>query len=345
MEVSNETLELIETRLADRVARRVRGYLFALYGFVGTAILAVLGYVGYDIVDGLRDNARDFARDAVAESVADANQAARQAKDVAAEAYARLDVLNDHLADGSRRLGGMESEVNSTLAQLERARAEIDRRMTELGAELDEIDTRITEQQERARELYAGAGNLESLKGDLATLTEKVAALEERMAAPAEAPPMRAPIGGAPPVSEVPDGGAPAGADGPDAADDKFQQLAQRYDRIQREQSAPPPETTVYFQFAGVAREAAQRIRARLAERGYTVPGEERIASAAGLSEIRYFFPEDEERARKLRADLAQVLSAAGYEETVTLKDFSDYKAAKPRPGTVELWLEPVPRG
>lgn len=339
MEVSNETLELIETRLADRVARRVRGYLFALYGFVGTAILAVLGYVGYDIVGGLRQDARDFARDAVAESVADANLAARQAKDVASEASVRLGVLNDHLADGSRRLGGMESEVNSTLAQLERARIEIDRRMTEIVAGLDEIDNRITEQQERARELYAGAGNLESLKGDLATLTEKVATLEDRLAVLVEAPPMAVPGDG------LPDEEATEGANGPQGADDRFQQLAQRYDRIQRELDVPPPETTVYFQFAGVPREAAQRIRARLAERGYNVPGEERIASAAGLSEIRYFFSEDEERARTLRAALAQVLSAAGYEETVTLKDFSDYKAAKPLPGTIELWLEPVPRG
>lgn len=333
MEVNDDTLELIETRLADRVAKRVRGYLFGVYGLVGTAVIAVLGFVGFDIVDGLRDDARNYAEEAVEDSVTAAQQAARQAESVAAKATARLDVLNDHLTDGSRRLGAMESEVNGTLAQLERARVEMEERAAGMRRQLDEIDSRITEQQERARELYAGAGNLEALKADLATLTEKVAALEERMQALAR-PPDPGPIGG----------GAELPAEG-EVPDEKFQQLAQRYDQIQRELSAPPEETTVYFQFAGVAREAAQEIRSRLIERGYNVPGEERIKSAAGLSEVRYFFPEDEERAERLRADLAEVLSATGYRTAIALKDFSGYKAAKPRPGTVEIWLEPVPSG
>lgn len=335
MEVNNDTLELIETRLADRVAKRVRGYLFGVYGLVGTAVIAVLGFVGFDIVDGLRDDARNFAEQAVEDSVTAAQQAARNAESVAAKATARLDFLNDHLTDGSRRLTTMQSEVNSTLAQLDRARVEMDERVAGMRRQLDEIDSRITEQQERARELYAGAGNLEALKSDLATLTEKVGTLEGRIEALALPPDVLPP----PPPDALP---ADPEAEVPD---DKFQQLAQRYDQIQRELSAPPEETTVYLQFAGVAREAAQEIRKRLIERGYNVPGEERIKSAAGLSEVRYFFPEDEERAQRLRADLSEVLSATGYRKAIALKDFSGYKAAKPRPGTVEIWLEPVPSG
>jgi hypothetical protein len=112
-------------------------------------------------------------------------------------------------------------------------------------------------------------------------------------------------------------------------------------------QTAPPPtrasgSAIVYFQFAGVKREEAEAISRRLAAAGYTMPGEERTGNAAGLHQIRYFFPQDEWRAKGLAGDVNRVLADAGYRADVEVRDRTDYSGTKPSPGTIELWLEPV---
>ena len=72
------------------------------------------------------------------------------------------------------------------------------------------------------------------------------------------------------------------------------------------------------------------------------MPGEERTSNAAGLHEIRYFFLPDRWKAEGLAGDLNQILTDSGYQADIEVEDLTDYKGAKPRPGTIELWLEPV---
>ena len=72
---------------------------------------------------------------------------------------------------------------------------------------------------------------------------------------------------------------------------------------------------------------------------------EERTEKAAGLHEVRYFFPGDAERADRLAEDVNRVLGRAGYRMGVTARGLTGYGGAKPRQGTLELWLEPVPAG
>jgi hypothetical protein len=104
-----------------------------------------------------------------------------------------------------------------------------------------------------------------------------------------------------------------------------------------------PGPTTIFFQFAGeITRERAQAILKGLAKEGYDAPGEERVAAAAGLHEIRYFFEEDRDRAVQAAGDVNNVLAALGYRAEVTIKSFADFASAKPRPGVLELWLEPL---
>ncbi|KIC46194.1 hypothetical protein RA29_19675 [Tateyamaria sp. ANG-S1] len=101
--------------------------------------------------------------------------------------------------------------------------------------------------------------------------------------------------------------------------------------------------TTVYFQFAGSSRELAEAISARLEDRGYFMPGEERTSIAAGKREIRFFFDEDREQAEGLMKELNDVLLVMGLKADVSLADFTNFQGAKPRRKTLELWLEPVP--
>lgn len=50
------------------------------------------------------------------------------------------------------------------------------------------------------------------------------------------------------------------------------------------------------------------------------------------------------ERAARLCADVNQALEASGCRSGVTTRNFVDCPKGKPPVGTIELWLEPVPR-
>jgi DNA/RNA endonuclease G (NUC1) len=64
-------------------------------------------------------------------------------------------------------------------------------------------------------------------------------------------------------------------------------------------------DRTVYVQFAGMVREDVRALSEKLKILGWTVPGEERIATAAGLNEVRYGSdPADQKAGEMLAADL-----------------------------------------
>ena len=79
MPIDDETLELLERRLAEKVEARVRGRLFKLYGGIGSGILAGLGLLGYDLYGDFKEEvnrtAKGYAQDAVRGSVSDAEAA------------------------------------------------------------------------------------------------------------------------------------------------------------------------------------------------------------------------------------------------------------------------------
>jgi hypothetical protein len=112
---------------------------------------------------------------------------------------------------------------------------------------------------------------------------------------------------------------APGGADGPDA---------------------PPTEgRRVFIQFAGsLNRDAAVSLARALQGAGWRVEGAEqggeRLSSAFGLNEVRYFNAEDAGAA----AALAEAVAAALGSEAPRVRDFTRLSA---RPGHLELWVGP----
>lgn len=105
---------------------------------------------------------------------------------------------------------------------------------------------------------------------------------------------------------------------------------------------APPtPRTaTVYVQFAGVIdRDAMAVFSQRLAALGWTVPGAsrggERIASAAGLNEVRFFHGSDKPAAERLARDATNASPAGA---NVKLRDLSAGYINSPE-GQLELWI------
>jgi hypothetical protein len=102
--------------------------------------------------------------------------------------------------------------------------------------------------------------------------------------------------------------------------------------------------TTVYVQFAVSARSTRQeivRLTDMLRKDGtFQIPGEERVATAEGKHEIRYFYQEDEPAVKELKADTEAALSDLGYEpvsmDPTPLLSFP----GKPKRKVIELWLE-----
>lgn len=99
---------------------------------------------------------------------------------------------------------------------------------------------------------------------------------------------------------------------------------------------------TVYVQFARAPREEIQLFSKQLREFGYNIPGEERLESAIGKNEVRYFHPEDEAAAKGLAANVTQVASTLRLElrsETRAVS-LTSYKGKKPPMGVLELWID-----
>ena len=108
--------------------------------------------------------------------------------------------------------------------------------------------------------------------------------------------------------------------------------------------SAPsdrPPEnkTTVYFQYSGrLSGDEVKAITADLGRENFSVPGVERSPST--VQEVRYFYPEDAEEAKRLAQDVEKILAETGVGRVdVTVRNLTGWARAKPPQGTVELWL------
>jgi hypothetical protein len=346
MAVDEDTIELLERRMAERVESRVRGRLFAFYGGVGGAIMVVLGYFGYDIIQSTRASASKFATDAVAPTVAKAEAAATLATQQAADAAARLDVLNDWLARRSAKLDEIEDKVQTTMGTIERVAGQLQTKLDAVSGQIQTAEETLNDQRERAAELFAGQGDLSQLADQLVKLSEEVKTLDERVNVIYG--PMTASAG----PDAVTDGPGPGPGPGPEvpivgAGEPPTSQMALQTiidtssDIVKGADNPQAP--TVYLQFAGVEREVAQALSAALARENFTLPGAERTGVAAGLHEVRFFFDADSDAAGRLTEAVNDWLTANGYAADVRVRNATDFGKAKPKPGVLELWLEPKP--
>ena len=96
---------------------------------------------------------------------------------------------------------------------------------------------------------------------------------------------------------------------------------------------------TVFVQYGkSVATEVARAVAENLKDAGYVVPTEDRIPNDA--REVRFFHPEDRAAADELAREAATALQGLGFPGlTVEVRDFTGWNKAKPRDGTLELWL------
>ena len=96
---------------------------------------------------------------------------------------------------------------------------------------------------------------------------------------------------------------------------------------------------TVFVQYGrSVAPEIAQALAEDLKGQGYVVPTEDRMPNDA--REVRYFHAEDRDAANELATRTTTALASLGFPGLVVeVRDFTAWAKAKPRAGTLELWL------
>jgi hypothetical protein len=98
-------------------------------------------------------------------------------------------------------------------------------------------------------------------------------------------------------------------------------------------------EARLFIQFAGYQRGDVVTLALQLAEGGWKVEGGERggerVATAAGLNEVRFFNPDD----AALAAALAKAVQAHSPGKRFKVQDLSASSYGKARPGLLELWI------
>ena len=86
----------------------------------------------------------------------------------------------------------------------------------------------------------------------------------------------------------------------------------------------------------------AQALSQKLKAIGYKLPGEERVDTAQGRREVRYFYAPDKDDAERLAQDTTKALAELGFPDkpAVTTRSMLDYSGKKNAPGVLELWLD-----
>ncbi|MGE0725298.1 MAG: hypothetical protein AB7O45_13045 [Alphaproteobacteria bacterium] len=318
--IDDRILELIELRLRDRVTERVEHTLRWRYSIVGAVFIAVAGLFGWNIRATVDAKVEQVSRAAEDQLKAQTRALTEAASKTIGEVNASLMVAETI----QKRSGRLIDQIEQERGQIETRQEALATLRQRILAFQEALDAQLQELRLSSDTL----GTLPSLNEDVRTLAVQLKGLEGQVSA------ITARLGaGAPSV--------PAAA--PDA-ESRIQNVVDGA-RVRSEQLAIVPRNTVFLQFAGGVREQAQRLTAALRAEGYGVPGEERVATAAGKREVRFFWPEDKIAAEKLARDAGAALARLDFGSgPVRAVDLTTFPGAKPRQGTLELWIE-IPPG
>ena len=316
-EHSEETLELLERRLADRVTERVRPALFRLYAVAGSAVITALGLFGWSIVADIKDRARSRAEQSVQQAISPLiTTATEKIRDSSTKIDAQLAVM-EWLGQRARVL------TEKVDAQL--------RDFTPKTQILDDITKKVDDLERKRRDLEEAIERTRIAATGIVPVAQQVEILAQQVKALSEQATLSAPQTERPGIQqEYPKIAAQA------------QNVAESTQQARQQVEAVAARPTVWFQFAGAPRPQAQDFSRALVKKGYIVPGEDREPGAAGKREVRYFYPEDKPLATRLATDAVDALQELGYNPPpqVAVKSLVEYEGKKPRPSTLELWLE-----
>ncbi len=364
MQVDQEKLKKLEEDLADRLENTVRKRVVTYFTAMGLFISAVLGFFGYNVIttvqnwavtkgeklaeevtdkaSGRVDVAVREAETKVDTAISKAQGATQAATEATAVALAQVNVIAEHLKKREDILLEIEKETQRQTAIARAKSGEVEEDFILINESLTDAQNRIdglTKAYQDEVAAQAGALNRrqadwekarDQANSDFAARFESLALLVEGIRDQVDA--LQRTVTDEPVEPVV-------------SQRDIDEIVA--YAKEQQIETGPDPESDgnplVYVQFAGVARESIQQISEELRRFSYELPGEERLPSAAGKHEVRYFWNDDQEAARALASRTNDVLADLGYRADVVAEDLTEFGGKKPQKNTLELWLEPIP--
>ena len=322
---SAELAELRERRLIDKVTEESRKRVIAHYltlaiGF--TAAVSLFGAVS------LPAWIQSTVQTAIKTSIE-------------AEIKANSEKLKQHAAEIERIQQDLNRRAIRQETLLDVAKETADRLNSSLTSHADKVrdlegftirvgnlEAKIAPLREiNADDIVANLDRLQRLSADVATLGQQLADLSRAAAARAAATTSTTPAPASPYTTVT----------------DASLNVATQSRSIASEIAAKKSRTTVFVQFAGISRDLVDKWRNDLGERGYISPPAERIASAIGKFEVRYFHDADRDTGKTLAAAATAAVRSTIPAEARTARDvdLTGFAGAKPRPGTLELWYGP----
>ena len=328
-ELDGDRIELLERRLADRVAERVRPALFKLYAIVGSTVIGVVGLFGWNIFQDIESGVKEDIRKEIEPTQVEINKQlvetevlARRANEIIKKVEKQLNDFQpqaEKLSNSIEVLKTLEGKLSNSsemLKILEGKTQELNNKLREVKAltdrDLDPLNSAVKSLQSNLIELAIQVDKLNTI----VTVSVQKSGGESAQAAQQRKAAIQSVIS---------------------ATQKTGQSLAEKRERA-----------TVFFQFAGGKRHQAEALSAALKKADYIVPGEDREGEAAGKHEVRYFHNQDRVAAESLAQDATRALRNLGYSisqvPNVEVKSLVSYGGKKPSQGTVELWLEIPPR-
>jgi outer membrane murein-binding lipoprotein Lpp len=213
----------------------------------------------------------------------------------------------------------------TTDVTIDRARAELVRLTDAASQSHDKVIEIAGKIEKKRQELDQESSKIDDLMSKQKDIEEAMALAQDRVAAA---------------LSRLADAGT------------EFDNISQRYDAIIAELktnkvisttanptqvastfASPRARSTVYFQFAGFARDDAVKISDAISKKGWQIPGQERTGGAVNTNQLR-FNPKDAETAKLLKDDADAALQDLKLDIALTLQPNPVVKAGIP-----EIWI------
>ncbi len=317
--VSPDMVELIERRITERVVERARGQVVKYYVTVATTALAILGAFGWNANEWMKTTAERYIGTSIDK--------------ITSQVTANTAQLHSIQSDLTNR----SARIDALLEQSEKASARIEQTLVKFTPQSRRLETIIEDIQRAAQDIDEIEAKLRDTRGTDSRIQETsdsvVRISREVKALADQVKQMLAIIQTSHPAGT---NNAPMNYS---AIQEATQDVISKAAEVVTAQTQVKP-TTVYVQFAGsVTQQQIDTLRARLGGGPFSMPPAEKVASAAGLFEVRYFHAADLDAAKRLAAAATEAVRSLRPEDRreVRITPLTNFKS-KPREGTLELW-------
>lgn len=321
---NDDLVELLTNRIETSVKKRVEADLFRYYRNLASIVVLVLGVFGYTVgwpalMDRVDDQIETQISNQIEKPVGDAikraNEAALKAEELAEKHVPEIEgkqkTLQISLGSLEPRFDDFYREIGATTHKLAR-----------LNETADKLSERHRELQRQVLVAPVKREEMADLEKRLNTLIGQVQEINDSVIRVSTTASLEAPK-----TNEL-----AALAD----------QQAIIVDNTLADLGNVRKNSIVFVQFAGGRRADIEAVSARLRNKYWNVPEEERLKSAAGKQEIRYFYADDERAAQSLSADLTTALLDVGFPHMdIAVKKLNpDNFSSRPQQGILEVWVE-----